>query len=264
MALIKTDEDIAYIRQAGLILAQSLVDVLQYVEEGNNAYDIDKQLESFLIARGGRPAFKNYKPPFMPVAYPAASCISINDEVVHGLPSKDKVLKKGDLVTIDAGVELNGRYADAAISIVVGDFKNNLDKKLFDAGYKALIEASKLMIEGNTLGDIGFIIESIAKKSGFDVVRSYSGHGVGNDIHEEPEVLNFGRPKKGMRLRENMVLAIEPMLTIGRADVYTKKDGWTVATKSGKNSIHFEFTVAVGRENFEILTPWHELLKEVK
>ncbi len=255
MIFFKSEKDIEGIARAGKIVAEVLNNVASIVKPGLKVEEIEKLAREVIAGHGARAAFLNYQPPGMRLRFPFATCVSVNEEVVHGFP-QGKVLKKGDLLKVDVGVELGGYYADAARTYIVGEFDNSRDEELYNAGKEALFEAIKVAKPGNTVGTIGQIVSAVARKYGFGVVTSYTGHGVGFEIHEEPEVPNYGVDGEGELLVEGMVIAIEPMLTHGSGRVKVKRDGWTVVTVEGKKAVHFEHTVAVTADGGKILTPW--------
>ena len=264
MILFKSENDIKGIEKAGKVVAEVLDEVASIIRHGLPVEDIEKLVRTIISDWNARAAFLNYQPPGMRLKFPYATCVSVNEEVVHGFP-RGKVLKKGDLVKVDVGVELGGYYADAARTYVVEEFLSKEDEELFRAGLGALQKAVELCKPGNTTGTIGEMIWNYAHSKGFGVVTSYTGHGVGFEIHEDPEVPNFGKDGEGELLVEGMVIAIEPMLTHGSGDVRVKRDGWTVVTVEGKRAVHFEYTVAVTRGGGKVLTPWKcEMLQDAR
>lgn len=247
MVVLKTEEEIKKLREIGLIAANILKVAVDNIIEGVSAKDIDDMVERLAEKYKVKSAFKGYK------GYPANICISVNDEVVHGIPTEKKVFKKGDLVSLDYGVEKNGYYTDLAVSIIVADGSEE-DKKLVNVTRESLykgIEKAKL---GNRLYDISYAIQRHVESNGFSVVRAFVGHGIGKNLHEEPQVPNFGNPGCGIRLKEGMVLAIEPMVNAGSYDIIIKNDGWTAVTADGKKSAHFEHCVAITKDGPVILT----------
>ncbi len=248
MIRLKGPEDIEKIRQAGQII-KAIFEILQEkVRPGVDTLSLDGFIDDFIQSHNARPAFKDY------MGYPAASCISVNEEVVHGIPSQDKVLKEGDIVGIDVGVELGGYYADAAYTFGVG-FVSEEDRRLMEATYNALMNAINKAKTARYIGDISYTIQRTVEKAGFSVVRDFIGHGVGFEIHEPPAVPNYGRPGTGDRIKPGLVIAIEPMVNAGTWEVdIDKDDKWTVRTKDRKKSAHYEHTIAILEKEVIILT----------
>ncbi|MFQ5680701.1 MAG: type I methionyl aminopeptidase [Candidatus Omnitrophota bacterium] len=247
MVKIKSDPDIQQIRQAGKIVARVLSDVRARIAPEVRTCDLDDYIKDNVEAAGGRCAFLGYR------SFPANSCISVNEEVIHGIPSDEKILREGDVVGVDVGVGLNGWFADGAVTYPVGRISEKI-RKLLQAGRRALELGIKQAKAGNFLSNISYVIQRYAESCGFSVVRSFTGHGIGRNIHEDPEIPNFGRRDKGMRLRKGMVLAIEPMLNMGGWETEVLPDGWTAVTKDRLPSAHFEHTVVVGDCGAEIVT----------
>ncbi|MEF3244873.1 MAG: type I methionyl aminopeptidase [Caldisericaceae bacterium] len=247
MIVIKTEEEIEKIRKSGKILRLVLDMVRENIKPGVKTIELDLKAEELINRSGGIPAFKGYR------GFPNALCISINDEVIHGIPS-DRVIQDGDIVKIDGGVILDGYYSDAAITVIAGSPKNKRDVDLVDAVEKAFYEGVSVIKPGARIGDIGYRIQTFVKSRGFSVLRDYTGHGVGKRLHEDPPIPNFGSVNTGFPLKPGMTLAIEPMITAGDYRVYTDKNGWTVKTVDGSNSAHYEHTIAVLDGSVEILT----------
>lgn len=250
--IIKNTEEIKKLREGGRILAGILDKVAKKVAPGVSTLDLDKYAYELIKSRGDEPAFLNYKPEGADVAYPASLCVSVNNEIVHGIPKADKILKEGDIVSLDLGIKHKGLYTDHAVTVPVG----KIDKKsqrLLDITHEALLVGIESAIGGNTVGDIGHAIEKfIARRYG--IVRELSGHGVGKQIHEDPYIPNFGKARNGQKLIPGMVVAIEPMLNIGRASIVNSEDGYTILTADGSRSAHFEHTVLITENEAEILT----------
>lgn len=255
MIYIKTPEEIALIREGGKILAQILIDLSRTVKPGIKTIELDRLAESLVLKYGVVAAFKNYKPSFNSGdqdGYPASVCVSVNEEVVHGIPG-NRILAEGDIVSLDMGVLYKGYFTDAAITVGVGKI-SPIAQRLIDVTKKSLelgIAQAKI---GNHLGDIGSAIQKYVEANGFSVVRDLVGHGVGKFIHEEPEIPNFGKPGTGLKIKEGMVLAFEPMVNAGTYKVKTLSDGWTFVTQDKKKSAHFEHTVAITKNGSEIMT----------
>ncbi|HKL16857.1 MAG TPA: type I methionyl aminopeptidase [Patescibacteria group bacterium] len=251
MIHIKTDKEIKIMRQAGKILADILNKVISKVEPGVSTYNLNELAEDLIKKAGVKAAFKGFGP--QGHEFPAALCTSVNQEVVHGIPSKDKILKRGDIIGIDCGVKFKGYYSDMAKTIPVGklDLKT---EKLLAVTRECLEKGIGAANSGNHLGDISNAIQTHAEKNGFSVVKTLTGHGVGKELHEEPSVFNYGRPETGPRLKNGMVLALEPMINQGTEEVKTKEDGWTIVTMDGSFSAHFEHTILINDSEAEILT----------
>ena len=214
---------------------------------GVTTAQIDKIAHEYILKAGATPTFLNYN------GFPATACISINDEIIHGIPSHRRVIKSGDIVSIDLGASINGYTGDNAATFACGDISPEA-KRLCDVTRESLYEGIKKAVAGGRLGDIGFAIASYCEERGFSVVREYTGHGVGANLHEDPSVPNFGTPGRGVRLLPGMTIAIEPMINQGSAAIRTQPDGWTVRTKDGKLSAHFEHTVAITADGPKIMT----------
>jgi len=249
--LIKTNEEIEIIAQGGKILRNILHKTSELVKSGVTTWELNEFAESMMEKFGGIPSFKGFGPKNNP--YPAGLCTSVNDEIVHGIPSKKIILKEGDILKLDIGMEYKGLFTDTAITAPVGNI-SRLAMKLIDSTKKCLGEAIKAAKIGNTTGDIGFTIQSTAEREGFSVVRDLVGHGVGYAVHESPEVPCYGRQGQGAKLEEGMVLAIEPMLCQKGWKIFIDDDGWTIRTADGALSAHFEHTVAITKHGARILT----------
>ncbi len=228
------------------IVAEVLDGIRQIIVPGIATKELDEFAESFIVQRGARPAFKGYK------GYPASVCVSVNEQVVHGIPSSTK-MKEGDIVSLDIGVYYKGFYGDAAVTLPVGKISVE-QKRLLSATEKALQLGIEKAVIGNRISDISAAIQNYAESEGFSVVRDLVGHGIGRELHEEPQVPNFGRPGQGPELREGMTLAIEPMVNAGGWEVVLLNDGWTTVTKDRSLSAHFEHTVAVTKNGSIVLT----------
>jgi methionyl aminopeptidase len=246
MIVLRSDEEIGQIRKAGRIVALVLDKLRKYSKPGIETRELDGIALDEILKNKGLPAFKDYK------GYPANICVSINEGVVHGIPSKRK-LKDGDIVSIDVGVQSGNYFADAAITVGVGAVSEQAHR-LMKVTEESLYCGIKNAIPGKRLSDISAGVQSCVENNGFSVVRSFVGHGIGEKLHEEPEIPNFGSPNKGPRLESGMILAIEPMVNEGSYEVEVLGDGWTVITKDRKLSAHFEHTVAVRKGAAEILT----------
>ena len=234
-------------RRAGQVVREVLELVRSQVKPGATTYDLEKAAESRLKELGLKAAFKGYH------GYPCVLCTSVNSEVVHGIPSPNRVLQEGDIVSVDFGVVVDGYYGDAAITVPVGEIDSDKARllKVTEASLVAAIAAVK---PGATLGDVGAAVQGVVEGEGFSVVRDFVGHGIGAQMHEDPQVPNYGQAGKGMKLRPGMVIAIEPMVNAGKPDVMVLDDGWTAVAKDGSMSAHFEHTVAVTDTGARILT----------
>jgi len=252
MTILKNIEDINKLREGGKILASVLYEAAKKSVPGAKTTELDKLAEKMIKEAGGRPSFKNYKTSDDKTPYPASLCVSINEEVVHGVPG-ERILKDGDIVSLDLGMEYKGFYTDSAVTVPVGNISGQA-KKLIEATREALNLGIMAVKSGAFVGDIGYAIQSFAEKNGFNVVRKLVGHGLGRKVHESPEVPNFGVKGKGEILKEGEVIAIEPMITAGRHDIYLDKDWWTWKTRDGSLSAHFEHTIIVTKTGAEIIT----------
>ncbi len=252
MISIKTPEEIKILREGGKILASVLLMVSDMAKAGIATKELDECAEKLIKKAGGEPSFKNYKTPRDKFPFPASLCVSVNDEVVHGIPS-GRILKENDIISLDLGLKWKGLYTDATITVGVGKI-NAETKKLLNITKIALEKGIKVVKENAFTGDIGFAIQSYVEANGFNVVKKLVGHGVGHKVHEEPEIPNFGKKGEGVVLKEGMILALEPMVVIGSGDVILDKNGWTWKTKDGSLAAHFEHTIAVTKEGCEILT----------
>ena len=253
MINIKSSEEIKILREGGKILASILSEVARKVKPGLATVELDQLSEKLIRKNNGEPSFKNYKTRDDRFSYPASLCVSINDEIVHGIPSKNRILKQGDIVSLDLGMKYKNLYTDMATTIGVGKISDQAEK-LIDVTKKSLALGIKSIKDGACIGDIGSAIQLYAEKNGFNVVRQLVGHGVGYKVHEMPDIPNYGSKGTGLKLKKGMVLALEPMIVIGSSDIILDKDNWTWKTKDGLLSAHFEHTVAVTRNGAEILT----------
>lgn len=246
MIELKTEEQIQLIKKAGKILARISENIKSNIEAGVTTEEIDRLAEDLIRKEGVTPAFKGYR------GYPANICVSINEEVVHGIPSERKI-NLGDIVSVDLGIKWEEFFADMAFTVAVGKINGSF-KKLIEVTKKALDLAIKQAKVDNHLLDISYAIQSYVESKGFSVVRDFVGHGIGRNMHEDPEVPNFGKPHTGPVIKEGLVLAIETMVNMGSWEVVIDENGWTARTKDGFPSAHFEHTIAVTRNGPEILT----------
>lgn len=247
MVPLKSEKDLVKLKEAGTILSRITGKLIECAKVGSSTLDLDKAAEKYIKEEGVLPAFKGYK------GYPACVCTSLNEEIVHGIPRSDRVLKSGDILSIDIGIKHQGYFSDMAVTIPLGKVEPRLIK-LIEVTKEALFQGIKKAACGNHLSDISFAIQSYAEGHGFSVVRQFVGHGIGKELHEEPEVPNFGAGGQGERLREGMVLAIEPMINLGGWECEILDDSWTAVTKDRLASAHFEHTVAVTNSGPQILT----------
>ena len=247
MIVLKSAREIALMRQAGHILADVMDRLRATVTPGMSTLEIDEDVEAFITARGARPAFKGYR------GFPATVCVSINEEVVHGIPSARRKIRAGDIVGLDLGCIVDGYYADCAFTLAVGPVVPAV-QKLLDVTRESLDLAIKECWPGRRLSDVSHAVQAHVEAHGLSVVRAFVGHGIGRALHEEPQVPNFGDPGRGPQLRPGMVLALEPMVTMGSWEVLILDDGWTAVTKDGSLAAHFEHTVAVTEGEPEVLT----------
>ena len=247
MIVLKTGRELKIMKEACRISAGALQTAGKAVEPGVTTAEIDRLAEEYIRSQGGEPNFKNYE------GYPATACISINNEVIHGIPSSKRKLRAGDIVSIDLGAKFDGYHGDNAATFACGDISPEA-KRLMDATRESLYEGIKAARAGGRIGDIGHAVQAYVEARGYTVVRQFVGHGVGTHLHEAPEVPNFGTPGRGVRLIPGMTIAIEPMVNAGGAGVEVQPDGWTVLTKDGSLSAHFEHTVAITADGPKIMT----------
>jgi methionyl aminopeptidase len=246
MVRVRTRREIELIGESAQIVADTLDMLSTKVISGVSLLELDTLAEKFIRSRGARPAFKGY------MGFPATLCISVDDEVVHGIPSNN-ILSEGQIVGIDCGAEKNGYYGDSARTFAIGNISDK-NRDLMLTTEKALALGIEQAKPGNYVSDIGHAIQSFVEPKGFSIVRELVGHGIGTQLHEDPQVPNYGVPGMGDELKEGMCLAIEPMINCGRKEVYTAEDGWTIKTEDGYNSAHFEHTIAIRKNGAKILS----------
>ena len=246
MVYIRSPKEIEKIAKSCQIVADTLIMLEPYLIPGTLVNELDQMAEDFIRSKGARPAFKGY------MGFPATLCISIDNAVVHGIPGNN-ILREGQIVGIDCGAELNGYYGDHAKSFSIGKITKE-KQKLIDVTRESLMNGIKKAEPGNYVGDIGNAVQTYAESHGFSVVRELVGHGIGTQLHEEPQIPNYGQARQGYRLRTGMCIAIEPMINAGNKEVFTAKDGWTIMTKDGQASAHFEHTIAITNEGPKILS----------
>lgn len=247
MIVLKTGRELKIMREACRISAEALKLAGSAVQPGVTTAEIDRIAEKYILSQGAVPNFKNYN------GYPATACISINNEVIHGIPSKKRVIKEGDIVSIDLGAQFDGYHGDNAATFACGEISEEA-KRLMDTTRESLYEGIAAAVSGGRIGDIGYAIQQYVESRGYSVVRKFVGHGVGTNLHEAPEVPNFGTRGRGIRLMPGMTLAIEPMINAGHYDVKVMPDGWTVLTKDGSLSAHFEHTIVITPDGPQIMT----------
>ncbi len=248
MITIKSEREIELMRHAGRLVSEMHQFIKPYIKEGISTYELDQLCEKFILDHDAVPTCKGFE------GFPCTLCTSINEVVVHGIPNKKDILKNGDIITIDVVIGYHGYQGDAAWTYAVGDIDE--DKKyLMEHTEKALYEGLKMVKPGNRIGDISFAVQEYAEAHHLGVVRELCGHGIGKDMHEDPEVPNFGVPNTGPRLKPGMVICIEPMLTFGKRNVYVEEDDWTVVTMDSSPAAHYEHTVLVTEDGYEVLTP---------
>jgi methionyl aminopeptidase len=250
--IIKTPEEIKLLREGGKRLATILQKVAQKVAPGISTDELDAYAHTLIVDGGDEPAFLNYKPDGHYKPYPASLCTSVNNEIVHGIPSKKRILKEGDIISIDLGLKHKGLFTDHAITVAVGAISKN-SQQLLQITKEALMVGIEAARGGNTVGDVGYAIEKFVNRR-YGIVRELSGHGVGKKIHEDPYIPNYGKKGKGQKLIPGMVVAIEPMLNIGGEGIISLDDGYTIKTLDGSRSAHFEHTVLITEGEPEILT----------
>jgi methionyl aminopeptidase len=254
MIYLKTNEEIELLRESNLLVGKTLAEVAKHIQPGCTTKQLDKIAEQFIRDNGATPGFLGYN------GFPGSLCTSVNDQVVHGIPG-DYILKDGDIVSIDCGVYKNGFHGDSAYTFCVGNVNPEVIA-LLKATKESLYLGIEMAVDGKRIGDIGFSIQSHCESKGYSVVREMIGHGVGRDLHEEPDVPNYGKRGTGVKLKSGMVIAIEPMINLGEKRIVMEKDGWTIRTKDHKPSAHFEHTVAVREGKADILSSF-EFIEEV-
>lgn len=247
MIVLKSEREIEVMKTACRISAEALKKAGEAVEPGISTAQIDELIRKFIEKSGATPTFLGYN------GFPASACISINNEVIHGIPAKDRIIKSGDLVSIDLGATINGFNGDTAATFAAGEISEEA-KRLMETTEQSLYEGLKAAVPSGRLGDIGNAIQSYCEKHGYSVVREFTGHGIGTNLHEDPAVPNFGTKGRGVRLAPGMTLAIEPMINIGKAAIRKMPDNWTIVTADGKLSAHFEHTIAITSNGPIILT----------
>ena len=254
MVTIKSKREIELMKEPCKIVAQTHDMLEKIIKPGMSTYELDKIAEEFILSKGGIPSQKNYPSGVKGIPnFPATLCVSINDTVIHGIPSKKEIIKDGDIVSIDLTVYKNGFHGDAARTILVGNVSEKA-KKLVEVTKQAFFEGIKFAKKGNRLGDVSHAIGSFVEKNGYSVVREFQGHGIGAQMHEDPGIPNYGKPGRGIRLEPGMTLAIEPMVIMGKPGILELEDGWTIITEDGSLAAHYENTILITENEPEILT----------
>ena len=251
----KTEEEIDLIRESSLLVAKTLAEIAGLIKPGITTQALDEIAEEFIRDNGGMPAFKGYN------GFPNTLCVSPNDQVVHGIPN-GRALKDDDILSVDCGVVMNGYYGDSAFTYEVGEVDVQI-KQLLKVTKESLYKGIEMAVAGNRVGDIGYAVQKHAESFGYGVVRELVGHGVGKNLHESPEVPNYGRKGKGILLKEGLVIAIEPMINMGERGIMQHNDGWTITTLDNKPSAHFEHTIVVRKGKAEILSSFVEIEKKI-
>lgn len=256
MISIKTDEEIELLRESNLLVGKTLGEMAKHIRPGVSTLELERIADEFIRSHGAVPGFLGYG------GFPNSLCISVNDVVVHGIPSADCVLKEGDVVSIDCGTLKNGYYGDSAYTFEVGRVDDEIHRLLVTTK-ESLYKGIEKAVAGLRIGDIGHAIQSYCESAGFSVVRELVGHGVGRNLHEDPQVPNYGRAGQGIKLKEGMVIAIEPMINLGERHVYIEEDGWTIRTRDRKPSAHFEHTLAIRKHGVDILSSFDFVEQEL-
>lgn len=260
MVHLKSDREIDKLRASATLVGRALAEVARHVRPGVSTAALDRIAEEYIESHGAHPAFKGYR--VGRLVYPASLCISINEEVVHGIPSEDRVLEEGDLVSVDCGALLDGYYGDSAYTFAVGTVDpSNL--QLCRVTYESLHRGIDMAVSGNRVGDVSSAIQEYCEAYGYGVVRDLVGHGIGKNLHEDPQVPNYGRRGQGRKLRDGVTMCIEPMINRGSADVVTDPDGWTIRTRDGAPSAHYEHMIVVRGGHAEILSTFDLIEQEV-
>lgn len=257
MIYLKTDEEIELLRENNILVSRTLAEVGRHIAPGVTTKQLDTLAEEFIRSHGAVPAFLGY------MGYPASLCISVNDRVVHGIPSEKCVLKEGDIVSVDCGTFLKGFVGDSAYTFAVGEVSDEA-RQLMEVTKEALYKGTAQAKAGNRVGDISAAVQEYAESFGYGVVRELEGHGCGRKMHEDPGVPNYGARGRGPLLKEGMVICIEPMITMGNKSVVFERDGWTVRTRDGKPAAHYEFAVAVRKGGPDVLTDYSIIEEAIK
>lgn len=254
---LKTEDEIGLMRRANGLVAQTLAELAKHIKPGVTTLQLDKIADEFIRDNGGVPTFKNFPNPYGG-PFPASICTSVNDVVVHGIPDNKTILREGDIISIDCGTMVDGYNGDSCYTFWIGEVKPEV-RKLLATTREALYKGIAVAVAGNHVGDIGCTVQDFCQAEGYGVVRELTGHGIGRKMHEDPMVPNYGRRGQGTMLKAGMCIAIEPMITMGKRDIYLMPDRWTVRTKDGKPAAHYEHTIAIRRGNAEILSSFDEI-----
>ena len=254
MLYLKTDEEVGLLKESNMLVSRTLAEIAALIKPGVTTLYLDSIAESFILDNGATPAFKGYG------GFPNTLCTSVNEEVVHGIPS-GYVLREGDIISVDCGVILNGWYGDSAFTFPVGAITEEV-RRLLDYTRASLEEGVKEAVIGNRVGDISYAVQNKAESGGYSVVRELVGHGLGRKLHEPPEVANWGRQGTGPKIEKGLVICIEPMINLGKKETLQMRDGWTIKTADGKPSAHFEYAVAVDKGEAQVLTTF-EIIDKV-
>jgi methionyl aminopeptidase len=254
MLYLKTDEEIGLLRKSNMLVSRTLAEIASHIRPGVTTLYLDKIAEAFIRDNGAVPAFKGYG------GFPNTLCTSVNEEVVHGIPS-DYILKDGDIISVDCGVIIDGWYGDSAYTFAVGEVKEEV-RMLLDYTRQSLEEGVKKAVAGNRIGDVSHAVQAKAESGGFSVVRELVGHGIGKKLHEQPEVPNYGKPGSGAKMEKGLVICIEPMINMGKKETIQMSDGWTIRTADSRPSAHFEYAVAIDKGKADVLTTF-EFIEDV-
>lgn len=257
MIFLKTGEEIELLRESNQLVGMTLGELAKHVRPGVSTLELDRIAEEFIRDHGAEPGFLGYE------GFPNTLCVSVNDVVVHGIPSAKCILEEGDIVSIDCGTLKNGFYGDSAYTFEVGEVREEI-RQLLRITKESLYKGIEKAVAGLRIGDIGYAVQSHCEAHGYAVVREMVGHGVGKDMHEDPQVPNYGRRGQGIKLQEGMVIAIEPMINMGKRHIYQESDGWTIRTRDRLPAAHFEHTVAVGKQKADILSSFEFVEKALK
>lgn len=253
MIFLKTKSEIESMRKSGKVIVDIFKELSTAIKPGISTLEIDKTVAQVILKHQAIASFKGYDAGKHTILFPASACVSINDEIIHGIPSSSRILHEGDIVSVDVGVYLDGFHTDAARTYPVGEI-SNVGQKLIDVAKKSFFEGAKFARTGNRISDVSASIQAYVEGNGFEVVKDYVGHGIGRSLHEAPDVPNYLETRKGIRIEKGMTIAIEPMVTQGSSEVELEADGWTVTTRDGSLAAHYENTLAVTDGEAEILT----------
>ena len=254
---LKTEDEIELMRQANQLVGKTLGELAKHIRPGVTTAQLNTIADTFIRDHGAVPTFKGFPNPYGG-PFPASICTSVNDVVVHGVPREDEVLREGDIISIDCGTLLNGFNGDSCYTFCVGEVSDEV-KRLLTVTRESLYRGIEQAVAGHHLGDISYAVQNCCEAAGYGIVRELTGHGIGREMHEDPQVPNYGRRGNGILLKAGMCIAIEPMITMGKRDIYLKPDKWSVCTRDGKPAAHFEHTIAIRRGQAEILSSFEEI-----